>query len=588
MIIGVNDVTSVLSIWRSPIDRVAVAEAESLQRRQPQCTIVYGEDFTQITMYNYGQYITAAGGIANADAALDLMFGAMNPSTLYGFYGGLAYITQQEFSVNAYDPILKKHEVPDQCNILGAGTGGSKANGMSTPFYHFTITPMATGSSISQFLTCEGNHTTGGKWFRGLSFKWLQTNAKAGDICISAGTWNCRAIDCTFTDCPTAFYAIGESAGLEQCLINYTTGSPNDAVAVYLQGPQAYVVGPSEYLQDSVASGGPTGCTAIALGGGGGAGNLVHGVISTIHLSNWSYAINYNVNPGVNGTHITNVQAQAYATCVNMQPPSVSNNQINGEKYTGCTFEKAPNSVMSTAIVFIDTNGGGNNTINDIEFTDCSVYSQAGFPAGGYCYQISSGSNIRIIGGTASNAGNGLVTAGIAITTTAISGGPPGPGRITVLGVDLNSSYPQTGGGPSAYALFVSANLQDVVTIDNCRMTNYSASPIYITGTVNNYLYIRNCEGYNDRNTSILSGTSSLPITSPVSAATASSLTGGTDYYGPSLVVFTNNASSNTFTINGTISQTVPAHGFVTLYLASPYDTIQFGHTLSAFSWIGK
>ena len=66
---------------------------------------------------------------------------------------------------------------------------------------------------------------------------------------------------------------------------------------------------------------------------------------------------------------------------------------------------------------------------------------------------------------------------------------------------------------------------------------------------------------------------------------------GGTNYYGPSLVVFTNSGSSFTFTINGlTPGWSVPANAFVTYYIASPYDTIRFpsGHSLTGFMWIGK
>jgi hypothetical protein len=196
MITG-SGVPDLLSIWRSPIDKVAIMEAESLEQRQPRGTIVYYEDFTQITIFNYGQYITAAGGITNADAALENMFDAMRAaSSPYGNDGGLAYILQQNYLVNAYDPNIQKHEVPDQCNLLACGMGGDKGNANSTHFYHFKISPLAAGLNTSTFLTCEGNHTTGGKWFRGIAFEWAQTNAKVGDICISAGTWNCIAVDC--------------------------------------------------------------------------------------------------------------------------------------------------------------------------------------------------------------------------------------------------------------------------------------------------------------------------------------------------------------------------------------------------------
>ncbi len=593
-----HDVTQMLSLWQSPIDKVGIAEAESLQQREPRCSINYNEDLTQITAFNYAQYIYSASGDDNL--ALDDMFQAMTAAySYYGKIGGLAYIPQLRGSVKAPDPSTSVyHQVTDQCNMVGSGTGGYNAASGTTNFYHFEITPLAALGNVSQFLTCSGSHTSGGTFFRGLSFRWLQTGAQSNDICIYAGTWNVRALDCNFTDCPTAIQGIGESCGLERCTIQYTTGAPNNAVAVYLFGPECFAVGPGEYRQDSVASGGPTGCTAIALGGGDPKGSTEHAIVASLHLSDWSYAISYHFNHGVNGSHVTNVEAESSITCVLMQPTSTgSNNQINGEKYTSCTFEKSGDSTSSSPIVFIDTNGqSSNNAINDIEFLNCSVYSTAtGLPLNSlYCYQITSGSNIRIIGGTASNAGPGVNSAGIAITPTAVSGGPAGPGGITILGVNLNASYPQAGGGGAqSYALLVSANLQDLVTLDDCRMNGYgSAGPVLITATANvhNYLFIRNCQGYNDQNTTILSGVTHLPTVSPVSAATASSLTGGTNYYGPSLVVFTNSSSLTglTFTINSSISQTVPPNAFVSVYLASPYDTIQFSHTLAAFAWIGK
>ena len=46
--------SEILSLWRSPLDRVAVKEAEVLRGRQPSCTIGYGEDFSAMTEIEYG------------------------------------------------------------------------------------------------------------------------------------------------------------------------------------------------------------------------------------------------------------------------------------------------------------------------------------------------------------------------------------------------------------------------------------------------------------------------------------------------------------------------------------------------------
>jgi hypothetical protein len=106
-----------------------VAEAEALSDRQPRCWIPGYEDFSAMTVYNYGFYLNEAG--ATSETALKAMLAAMNPSSL-GAIGGAGFIAQQSFIMNdaSYFPFA----VPDQCNIFSSGTGG---NSKSLPFYHF-------------------------------------------------------------------------------------------------------------------------------------------------------------------------------------------------------------------------------------------------------------------------------------------------------------------------------------------------------------------------------------------------------------------------------------------------------------------
>ena len=47
----------VLSIWRLPLDKVALVEAQALSARQPQCSIGYNEYFNAMSIYNYGYYV---------------------------------------------------------------------------------------------------------------------------------------------------------------------------------------------------------------------------------------------------------------------------------------------------------------------------------------------------------------------------------------------------------------------------------------------------------------------------------------------------------------------------------------------------
>lgn len=562
----------VLSLWRSPLDKVALSKADALRDRQPRCSITFTTDFNPITVYNFGYYGASPnpGGSASANGiALTSMFADMSAAT---GIGGTALIEQLSFPINV--GLNVPYEVPDQSNIIGTGTGGE--NGSSS-FFHFLIN--GGGAFGSLFLSYNpSSNTSGGTYFRNLAFQW--SGATSGtETCIYAGGWNCRAVNCNFVNCPTAFSASGLSCGLDQCTIQYLSG-PGNAVAVYLQGPQCFVLGPGEFRQ---ATPGPKTCTAIALGGGA-EGPLVHGVVSDVHIYYWYHALNYSLNPNVEQTNVRNVVAEVAGSCVYMTPPS-TNNHIVGDKYTSCTFQKEGASLDPIAIVFIDTNGGGNGFINDIEFLNCTVYGDAVSPhAGQYCYQITSGSNIRIMGGTVSNAGTPTnQSAGIAITPTSVSGGPSGPGRITILGVDLSASYPRAANPNSQqWALLIAptVTLADVISVDNCKMTGYGAAgPVSIQITaaeLGTNLYIRNCEGYNDLNTPLNGGAAP---TSATSAATCS-----TPYFGPSVVTFWGTTSTTVHVFGGSYSTT-----FGTIFLPSPYDTIYFSAGVPThFAWLGK
>jgi hypothetical protein len=51
----------------------------------------------------------------------------------------------------------------------------------------------------------------------------------------------------------------------------------------------------------------------------------------------------------------------------------------------------------------------------------------------------------------------------------------------------------------------------------------------------------------------------------------------------------TSSSSSGTFQVNGGLAQTLLGNQFVTVFLNSPYDTIQFNlHGPVAFTWTGK
>lgn len=89
--------TEILSLWRSPLDKVALSQAEALRGRQPQCSIGYAEDFSAMTIYNFGYYVT---NYPPNDTALATMLSDMDPSS-QGYVGALAFVPQQTFAIDA-------------------------------------------------------------------------------------------------------------------------------------------------------------------------------------------------------------------------------------------------------------------------------------------------------------------------------------------------------------------------------------------------------------------------------------------------------------------------------------------------------
>ena len=570
----------VLSIWRSPLDKVALAAAHDLSARQPQCTIVYGEDMSAITVYNYGFFVTNAIG-NDPNLALTNMFNKMaSPAALpFGTtgIGGTAFIPQGSFPVTAgyVSTPTPPFMPPDQSNVIGSGSGG-KSDGAGAPdFFHFVISPPHTILAVpAYFFYCTGSHTSGGQCFRSLAFNWTETPNP--DVCIFADVWNCRAEDCTFTDCPVAFEAQDLNCGLEACTVQYSSayagpngGGPTGSTAyaaIVLAGPECYIHGPAEILQQAqnVSHPFPTNSCAISFQDG-----LEHGVVRDVHVNHFSYGITYAIasNTTINLCDITNVEFSNYITCVYMAP-SGSSGVIYGQRFTACSFAIGDNSTSATSAVYI---AQGQGVIDDVEFTACTAFQSLL-----HGYEVHTCTNLKIIGGTAS--GNGPSGgAGIAILGSG--------GKHYFGGVNLDSKYPQANAVRSQqYAFLCSGNPQYPILVDGCSMHGYTlGSPVSVTGTPTQ-LIIKNCTGYNDVNTSI----SSVVPTSATSAATASALGGGSiNYYGPSLIIFTNGTSMSTFVANG-ISSSVPANAFVIYYVASPYDQVKFTGTIADFAWIGK
>jgi hypothetical protein len=565
-------VIEILSLWRSPLDQIAFAEANALPNRQPHCSIGYAEDFSAMTIFNYGYYVTNASG--NLDTALADMFLAMNPGP-YGF-GGTAFISQTSFPAGtAVHASTNGFTVPDQCNIIGSGLGGFALAG-ATSFYHFVID--YTNGSI--FLNCGGNYTSGGKYFRDLAFNGTALGGKTGDTCILAATENCRAVNCTFTDIPLAFDAQGDGCALEQCTIYYSQFG--GTTAVIIAGARCGVFGPGEIFQQPQnpgGTGGPANCTAISIEG------AEHAVIADVHLSEWNIGVDFAQAVGAQHTDIRNCEIQSWQSALNIKLPANTSGSTTDIEVRTCLLAKSDVSNDLTAVVLIDpqlTTHNLNSQLSGITLLDCTVINAAASnTTAQHGLQIAGGTNIKVIGGTYSN-NSQVGGAGIAITGAC--------GDVQIIGANLQPSYPWAGTtkGPSLnyqqYGLLVTAPPTGTVYVADCDLTGYTnTSPpnpqqaVSVTVTLTRGLFIYNCPGYNDQGTTLNGNV-------PPTAVTNSAATCTNPYFGPSVILFSN-ATPVTLHIFG---QTI-TEDFGIIFLPSPYDIFYFSGTPPmSFSWIGK
>lgn len=570
-------------------------------------------------VFQYGNYVfqqlPSAGAAANSTALIN-MYSAMSGNALSG---GEAWIPQATYPLNFQS---NGFLVPFQSITRALGGGGTGAGGGPGAQAHFVFSGDGLGFS------CTGPHTSGGAYFESIAFQ-VQSATLASTLCIGGNFWNTRARYCTFQDWPAAFNAggvpsgpgsqAGLSSGLDQCTITYKNGpsgslssiSPkngclvppvplNDAsllcpVMVTLSAPQVFAIGPGEYFQAKRSSGGPTNVVGVGIGGTGG-GPVEHAVVRDLHLSDFTWAISYcfqqslsngSGNAGSKGSIIESVEAQSWASSVFMMNPG-ANGSIWGDKYIGCVLEKSGGSTDASAIVYIDatTNGAAYTSVQDIEFTDCSVFSISTQSLSGcHGYNIFSGDNIRIIGGSVANMGTS--GANIKLSGTSV-------GHVTVVGTRLGATLPNASQQLfSGYALLVSALPSQPCLISSCPMDgSFGVQPVQVTATISSpNLFITNCQGYNDQNVVLISGGASAPTSSTSASVTAITGPGGssasTGYFGPQVVFGQNTGSNTTITINGHAT-VCPANGWFSFFLNSPYDTLQFSQATTTFFWIGK
>lgn len=561
-------------------------------------TVVFPTDFSGMTIYNYGHYVGVPNLAATPNtAALATMLAAMTSAP--GLRGGMGWIPHYQFQVSASDAGLA---VPSGAILQGLGAGG----GVGSSMQQFVITD--TDASGQTFFMGSGPHSSSGTFFNNLGFKWVGA-LNVNDTAVHFQTWAGTLNDCSFEDCPRAFQ-FGQAAPSDlssaaiRCKITYQAG-PNNATAVVMAGNQAACQGPSEYFQRPVISGGPTGCTCIAIGGG--FSRSEHPLVENLHITNWTTGIDFQDlnNSGIgSGTQkgvISGNEIQCLGSAINMKTID-SNGAVLYYHVTDNDLIKSQASSMGNPIMTVSTNGGPGAHISALTLADNNIFSNVDGTEGTaqpnqYGLQITSASDLVVSGGQIGNVGTNSKPDG----TAAIVLGPTPfwntadpfniGGSLLFTGICLKPNVANAGGGGggagnSQWAVLATSVIPNngvKVKFVDCDMTGYGAAgPISIAGPVpDGTLFIRNCDGYNDQNT--LLNANVAPIGTPISAAHCT-----TPYFGPSMILWDNGPTTNppiTVTVQGRALGPATT-GQITL--ASPYDTVLFSVTPLNFRWYGK
>jgi hypothetical protein len=504
------------------------------------------------------------------------------------------------------------------------GTGGQKDE--DNYFFHFSISDPDSGGPYT-FFTCSNpaNHTSGGTIFRNIAFQWSSAG-DPGDTCLDFNLWNNIAQECTFTDCPVAIKFLHLQQSAKQCSINYGNNADNpvqnNTTAIVMAGIQCEVSGPSEMNGGLLSANSTSAFCSI----GGGQSNCNHNTFRNLHIFGWDYGLDYSdingtgIGSGTQNNVIDGCHMEITKTCVYMAPAASSAEFILNETIVNCNLQKSQDSADGSPIVWIDSSEGTASNVGPITLVNNLIFSNvtggAGqIPAGGhmgaaqdnqYGVEIGTCGYVSIIGGQISQMGTQTGDDGSA--NICISGYAT---RVSIDGVNLSPTYAGTnagrangidGSGASQYGLLISGSPTSVL-VTSCfaiGVVSISGSPEYVvidscsgltemsvTGSPYTVL-VTNCAGYNDQNTSI-NTLAHISDGTPYAAHNQGS-NFGRNYYGPSLVMFTAaNSIGGTFQVNGGTAQTLLPLQFVTVFLNSPYDTIQFNtHAPSAFAWTGK
>ncbi len=367
---------------------------------------------------------------------------------------------------------------------------------------------------------------------------------------VAVNAVSCSAVTCErvyFNNCPTAFQTDlrCEFCGLIDCWIVYglknTAGNyVNNQTMVSLSGAEDFVAQCVLHQPppSSTPNSYPTGCTGIVV-----ASNTSSRFISNTHISDFAVGIQVSGGSNIADTSFNAVRINAYQNAVIIKPAS-EGDTIYTLHFSNCTFANVLNAntlgFPATSGVLITTNGGSNEAVSGVYFSNCTAY---GWTNAGI--EIDSGDNVVIVGGQySSNGQNPSATylgAGIAVASSA-----NGADEVTISGVDcsgVNEFWQTSAAGTPVtqpYGVAIAGLVSDVnitgchlpynatgavlvapissavptnVFIRDCNARAYSSysAAMNVASAATN-VQITNCAGYNDQGPTLVG-----PITPPLS-----------------------------------------------------------------------
>lgn len=531
--------------------------------------IVANADLSQLGIYNFENFGAVANNHGLCSAAMASMFAAVSAANPVG---GRCWFRQEVYPI---DPIPGGYILPLavvlEAAAVQAGTpSGAVGNG----------TQLLSMTGDGTLFLVTGAHNSGGVYLEKLAMSVgpnpATLNTTMAINCTNG--WGITARDCNFQNFPMVMKANALAAGLDHCAIQYYAGPNGDGPGgshgnpgqhvglVRLSAAEVFVRHCDTFLQQPISGGGaPTGIVGISIESG-----ADHHRVDSVHINHFDWGISYGLNSAqtINHGRFRDLKIDSFSGALWMET-STAGGQIYDEKYTSCAFALGDSTTNTGPVVFLGTNGGANNTLDQIDFVDPSIYQGLGDG-----FEFNRGQNLRITSGFI--AGNGTTAAGFAITGAA--------GDCTLNDVGMIPSF--TGAlnlQSQKYAMRIAAGAGYVgsATVRGCNWTGYTPSitpndgngPLFVgaggigTGT----LRVNLTKGYND-----LIGLSIgvAPTTgSPASAASRG-------FWGPTRL----SAQGPTqFYLNG-VTRNLAAGGSFSITL-DPYDMVGLGGSPTNVTW---